>query len=90
MLRLVCTVCNRAFSSPRGTLSSKRIAGAILLTSAILKGFIVITAWILHKNEIPATIIQIIDAELMAGTAALGSTIFEKKFKTSEPSNDEV
>lgn len=85
MISQLCNICNRAFSSPRGTLSSKRIGGAILLTSAIFKGFVVIAAWIFFKNKIPSEIIQIIDAELMAGTAALGSTIFEKKFKTNEP-----
>ena len=84
MISQLCNICNRAFSSPRGTLSSKRIAGAILLTSAIAKGFVVIGAWMFYKNEVPSAIIQIIDAELMAGTAALGSTIFEKKFKTNE------
>lgn len=84
MFEFICQVCNRAFSSTRGTLSSKRIGGAILLTSAIFKGFIVIGVWIYLKLEIPAAIVQIIDAELIAGAAALGSTIFEKKFKQNE------
>lgn len=84
MLNHLCSICNRAFSSPRGTLSSKRIGAAVLLSSAIFKGFLVIAAWIFFKNKIPPEIIQIIDAELMAGTAALGSTIFEKKFKTDK------
>ena len=89
MLKLICQICNRAFSSPRGTLSSKRIGGAVLLTSAITKGFIVIVAWIFYKNEVPSAIIQIINAELLAGTTALGLTLGETKFKTIEK-NDQV
>lgn len=85
MISQLCNICNRAFSSPRGTLSSKRIGGAILLTSAIAKGFVVIGAWIFYKIEVPSAIVHIIDAELMAGITALTSTVFEKKFKTTEP-----
>jgi NADH:ubiquinone oxidoreductase subunit 4 (subunit M) len=77
-------VCNRIFASQRGSLSSKRIGGAILLISAIVKGFIIIAIWVLYKMDVPGAITQIIDAELIAGTTALGSTIFEKKYKSNE------
>lgn len=87
MFKILAAICNRAFSSPRGMLSSKRIGGAILLSSAIFKGFIVIAFWMYYRSDIPLTIVQIIEAELMAGTATIGSTIFEKKFKTNEASN---
>lgn len=84
VFKSICQICNRAFSSPRGTLSSKRIGGAVLLSSAIFKGFIVIAAWIFYKNDVPSEIIQIISAELLAGTTALGLTLGETKFKTFE------
>jgi ABC-type phosphate transport system permease subunit len=85
MFQAICQICNRAFASPKGkTLSSKRIGGAILLTSAILKGFIVLAVWIILRIAIPQEIVQIIDAELIAGTTALGATIFEKRFKNKE------
>ena len=47
MIKTISQICDRAFASPRaGTLSSKRIGAAFLITSAIIKGFLVIGAWI--------------------------------------------
>lgn len=52
LFTILSNICERSFASPRGTLSSKRIGGAILLTFAILEIFIIVMTWALFSFAI--------------------------------------
>lgn len=66
------------FISPNGTLSSKRTIGAIMIFFA---GFVLIYA-LLNKVILDNNIASLIRDMVYGGVALVGSTIFEKKFKT--------
>lgn len=82
MFKKLKEICERIFASPKGkTLSSKRVFGATLIASGIIKGFIVITIWAILKDSVPSEIITIIVTEIGTGAGLLTSTVLEPKFK---------
>lgn len=70
------------FLSPKGTVSSKRLAGFLMLTEA---GFLTAYAVFmkLHFGKtIDENIVSLVNSLHYGGVGLLGSTIFEKKFKS--------
>jgi hypothetical protein len=68
------------FLSPKGTLSSKRTTGFLMIT---LAGFL-ITHSILDGVELTPNNTGLVRDLIYGGVALVGSTIFEKKFKNTE------
>lgn len=68
------------FLSPRGTLSSKRLTGFLMIT---LAGFLI---WfgIMKNQEFTANLTGLVRDLIYGGVALLGSTVFEKKFKSGK------
>lgn len=68
------------FLSPRGTISSKRLTGFLMIT---LAGFLI---WfgIMQNKDFTANLTGLIRDLIYGGVALLSSTVFEKKFKTPE------
>lgn len=68
------------FLSPRGTISSKRLTGFLMIT---LAGFLI---WfgIMKNQEFSANLTGLVRDLIYGGVALLSSTVFEKKFKTPE------
>lgn len=65
------------FISPRGTISSKRLTGFLMIT---LAGAL-ITYATLNGIDLNVNITGLIRDMIYGGVALVGSTIFEKKFK---------
>jgi hypothetical protein len=68
------------FISPRGTLSSKRITGFLMIT---LSGFLIAFA-IIKNTDLPNNVSGLIRDLIYGGVALVGSTIFEKRFKNGD------
>lgn len=68
------------FLSPRGTLSSKRLTGFLMIT---LASFLI---WfgIMKNQEFTANLTGLVRDLIYGGVALLGSTVFEKKFKLTK------
>jgi hypothetical protein len=71
------------FLSPRGTISSKRLTGFLMIT---LAGFL-ITHSILDGVELTPNNTGLVRDLIYGGVALVGSTIFEKKFKNTNNEN---
>lgn len=65
------------FISPRGTISSKRLTGFLMITLA----GVLITYATLNGIDLNVNITGLIRDMIYGGVALVGSTIFEKKFK---------
>jgi hypothetical protein len=76
MINLIKTM----FVSPRGTLSSKRTIGFLMIT---LAGFL-ISYSILKNTDLTTNISGLIRDLIYGGVTLVGSTIFEKKFKNDK------
>lgn len=68
------------FLSPRGTLSSKRLTGFLMIT---LAGFL-IAFGIMQSRDFTANLTGLVRDLIYGGVALLGSTVFEKKFKLTK------
>lgn len=68
------------FISPRGTISSKRLTGFLMIT---LAGAL-ITYSALRNVEFNTNLTGLVRDMIYGGVALVGSTIFEKKFKDSQ------
>lgn len=70
------------FLSPKGTVSSKRLIGFLMITEA---GFLIFYAVImkLHFDKtLDDQLVSLLSSLLYTGGGLVGATIFEKKFKT--------
>jgi hypothetical protein len=81
LVKLLTKIFKTAFISPKGTISSKRLTGFLMIT---LGGFL--TAYSILMNIHFSKIIAKESVELIMslygfGSGLIGSTIFEKKFK---------
>ena len=65
------------FISPRGTISSKRLTGFLMITLA----GVLITYATLNTIDLNVNLTGLIRDMIYGGVALVGSTIFEKKFK---------
>lgn len=68
------------FLSPRGTVSSKRLTGFLMIT---LAGFL-IAFGIMQRKDFTANLTGLVRDLIYGGVALLSSTVFEKKFKSPE------
>lgn len=68
------------FLSPRGTISSKRLTGFLMIT---LAGCL-IAFGIMHSKDFTANLTGLVRDLIYGGVALLSSTVFEKKFKSPE------
>ena len=68
------------FLSPRGTISSKRLTGFLMIT---LAGFL-IALGIMESKDFTANLTGLVRDLIYGGVALLSSTVFEKKFKSGE------
>lgn len=68
------------FLSPRGTISSKRLTGFLMIT---LAGFL-IAFGIMQSKDFTSNLTGLVRDLIYGGVALLSSTVFEKKFKTPE------
>jgi hypothetical protein len=68
------------FLSPKGTLSSKRAIGFLMIS---LSGYIILISS-LANTDITANNSSLIRDLIYGGVALVGSTIFEKKFKNTD------
>ena len=68
------------FLSPRGTISSKRLTGFLMIT---LAGFL-IAFGIMETKDFTANLTGLVRDLIYGGVALLSSTVFEKKFKSPE------
>lgn len=68
------------FLGPRGTLSSKRLTGFLMIT---LAGFL-IAFGIMQSRDFTANLTGLVRDLIYGGVALLGSTVFEKKFKLTK------
>ena len=87
MLKSLIKIAKTAFLSPKGTISSKRLTGFLMITEA---GFLTAYAVFmkLHFGKlIDENIVKLIETLYYCGAGLLGTTIFEKKFKSL---NDET
>jgi hypothetical protein len=69
-----------AFISRKGTISSKRLIGFLMITMA---GFLILLAG-LKNTDYNVNLTSLIRDLIYGGVALVGSTIFEKKFKIDE------
>lgn len=72
------------FVSPKGTLSSKRITGYLMIS---LAGFLIFYS-ALFQVEFNNNLTSLIADLIYGGVALLGSTVLEKKFKQIENNNE--
>lgn len=79
-MKSVFLLMKSVFLSPRGTLSSKRLTGFLMIT---LASFLI---WfgIMKNQEFTANLTGLVRDLIYGGVALLGSTVFEKKFKSGE------
>ena len=68
------------FLSPRGTISSKRLTGFLMIT---LAGFL-IAFGIMETKDFSPNLTGLVRDLIYGGVALLSSTVFEKKFKSPE------
>ena len=68
------------FLSPRGTISSKRLTGFLMIT---LAGFL-IAFGIMQSKDFTSNLTGLVRDLIYGGVALLSSTVFEKKFKSGE------
>jgi hypothetical protein len=73
-------IISTLFVSPKGTLSSKRATGFLMVS---LAGYLIAIAC-LNNKEIQANNTTLIRDLIYGGVGLVGSTIFEKKFKNTE------
>lgn len=79
--KLLVKLFKTAFISPKGTISSKRLTGFLMITEA---GFLIAYAVFmkLHFGKmIDDNIVSLVNSLIYGGSGLLGATIFEKKFK---------
>lgn len=72
------------FLSPKGTVSSKRLIGFLMITEA---GFLIAYSVImkLHFGKtLDENLVDLLNTLLFTGSGLIGATIFEKKFKKIE------
>lgn len=75
------------FLSPKGTVSSKRLIGFLMITEA---GFLIAYSVFmkLHFGKtLDENLVNLLNSLLYTGGGLVGATIFEKKFKTIKNEN---
>ena len=86
MFQSFISLAKSTFPSPKGTISSKRLVGFLMITEA---GFLTAYALIMKvhfDSSIDDNIVSLVNSLHYGGSALIGSTILEKKFK--QPEND--
>ena len=73
-------ILKSVFLSPKGTLSSKRLTGFLMITLASF----LIAFGIMQSKDFTANLTGLVRDLIYGGVALLSSTVFEKKFKSGE------
>lgn len=83
-IQFIYNILKSTFLSPRGTISSKRLAGFLMITEG---GFLIAYAVFmkLHFGKtLDDYLVNLINTLLLTGSGLLGATIFEKQFKNNK------
>jgi len=80
-IEFIYNIFKSTFLSPKGTVSSKRLVGFLMVTEA---GFLIAYAVFMKLHfgrTLDDYLVSLLNTLLLTGSGLIGSTIFEKKFK---------